>query len=242
MKRLQIASTAILITALLFANEVFCETKRWSDVAEFSYVDNQGNTELTSLLLNNTLKYPIAERVTGTWKLHALSASTEGEKTAEKYSTSLRLDYAISDRLYTFSDVSWLSDEFAKIDDRYYFGAGLGYNIIAGPKQTLLTEAGLNYTMDEYTNHTDKKYAGGRAFVKYAYNFNEKNSFEHGIEYLQNFENDKEYNVNSDTSVKSSLNNFLSLKSGYLVKYDNKPSEGAVRTDRMLTATLVVNF
>lgn len=218
------------------------ELKKITDVAQLSYIDTQGNTDLTTLLVINTFKYAPVDYLIATWKIEALKSSQDGEDTAERYTTFLRVDYNIRRRLYTFADVSWLQDEFAKIDDRYYFGAGLGYKILAGPKHFLDTEAGVNYTMDTYTDDTGNDYAGGRVFGKYAYSFTEKNRFEQSVEYLHDFDDRGNYNINSDTSITSALNSILSLKIGYQVKYDNEPASGAERTDRTMAVAMVVNF
>ncbi|MCC6543012.1 MAG: DUF481 domain-containing protein [Nitrospirae bacterium] len=239
-----IVHTFVLMLAVLypfFAAAETTEPKRITDEAQLSYVDSQGNTRLSSLLIVNTLKYTPVDYLIATWNIEALKASSEGESTAERYTTLLRLDYLIRSRMYSFADVSWLQDEFAKIDHRYYFGAGIGYKILAGPKHMLNTEAGINYTMDTYTNHTDSDYMGGRIFGKYTYNITPTNKFEQAVEYLHDFDNSENFNVNSDTSLSAALNSMLSLKTSYKVKYDNEPVGGAKYTDRVLALSLVVN-
>lgn len=244
-RKSKIAFASILLLAVLYPLQTSAEPsepKRITDVAQLSYIDAQGNTELTTMLLVNTLKYTPLDYLMATWKIEALKSSQDGKDTADRFVTSLRLDYKIKSRMYTFADVIYLQDEFANIDDRYYFGAGLGYNILVGPKHIFDTEAGINYTIDTYTNNTDNNYAGGRIFGKYAYNITEKNKFEQSFEYLLDFENSENYNVNSDTSLTAAFNSMLSLKTGYQVKYDNEPVGGAEYADRIMAVTLVVNF
>ena len=237
---------AVLMLAVLYPCFAIAETsepKRITDEAQLSYVDTQGNSRLSSLLLVNTLKYTPLDYLIATWNVEVLKTSQDGVGTAERYTTFLRLDYLISSRLYSFADVLWLQDEFANIDDRYYLGAGLGYKILAGPTHILNTEAGVNYTMDTYTTpDPDNNYLGGRIFGKYTYNFTAKNKFEQAVEYLHDFDNSENYNVNSDTSLTASINSMLSLKTSYKVKYDNEPVGDAVYADRILAVTLVVNL
>lgn len=218
------------------------EPKKINDEAQLSYIDTQGNTRMSSLLLVNTLKYTPIDYLIATWNIEALKTSQSGESTAERYTSFLRLDYLIGSRLYSFADVLWLQDTFANIDERYYLGAGIGYKIIAGPKHILNTEAGVNYTMDTYTDNTDNNYSGGRIFGKYTYNITAKNKFDQAVEYLHDFENSDNYNVNSDTSITAALNSMLSLKTSYKVKYDNEPVGDARYADRIMAVTLVVNL
>ena len=56
----------VLILVLFMATDVMAEDKKWSDEAEFSYVETGGNTEVKTLSLNNTLKYSFSEKLLGT--------------------------------------------------------------------------------------------------------------------------------------------------------------------------------
>lgn len=244
-RKTRIAFAAVLMLVLFLPLKASAETpdpKKITDVAQLSYINTQGNTDLTTMLLVNSLKYTPIDYITTTWKIEALKSSQEGKDTAERYMTSLRLDYRIESRLYTFADVQWLRDVFANIDDRYYLGAGLGYKILAGPSHILDAEGGINYTMDSYSDNTDNNYTGGRIFAKYAYLFSEKNKFEQTVEYLHDFEDSENYNINSETAIIAALNSILSLKTSYQVKYDNEPAGGAEYADRIMAVTLVVNL
>ncbi len=221
------------------------EDKRWSDVAEFSYVDTGGNTDVQTMSLNNTLKYGFSEDLTGTWNVKALTGETDGERTAKRYSTALRLSFKFSDRFYTLTEASWFRDRFAGIDDRYVVGVGLGYALVAGPKHSLNLEAGLSYTAEDYLDGAgkdDNEYAGGRLFAKYAYNFTERNVFSQFVEFLPDFSYSDNYMVNAETALVSALNSFLSLKTSYTINHDNVPVEGNRKRDTKLAVTLVVNF
>ena len=44
----------VLVLVLFVATDVFAEDKKWSDQAEFSYVETGGNTEVKTVSLKNT--------------------------------------------------------------------------------------------------------------------------------------------------------------------------------------------
>lgn len=179
----------------------------------------------------------------GEWKVGALYGETDGEKIAESYFTDLRLDYLFTNRFYSFAAAGWSQDEFAGIDSRYYVGPGVGYKFLTGPKHFLLGEAGANYVNEEYTDDTDEDYIVGRAYASYEYAFTEKNRFSQSVEYLYDFEDGDNYNVLSETALISALSDYLSLKTSYVVKYDNEPVPSTLKeTDTILSVTLVVNF
>lgn len=232
----------ILLPVLLSSDVFGQETKKWSDTAEFSYVDTGGNTDVQTALLNNMLKYAPDEFFTVAWTINMLSGETDGEKTAERYATALRTDYTLSPAYYVFGELSWMKDRFAGIEDRYRANVGVGYKILKGSTHKLDVEAGLNYNVEDYTDETDADYPGGRLFSKYEYHFTRKNYFAQWVEYLHDFDDPDNYRTNAETSLISSLNGFLSLKASYLIERDNVPVAGTKKTDTKLAMTLVANF
>lgn len=241
MKQLKFLS--ILLMIVFFAGAANGKEKKpWNDIAELSLVDTGGNSDVKSTFLNNTLKYTHSESILSSWKLSILSSETDGKKTAEKYSTSYRVDFKITGKIYSIGDLLWLKDQFAGIEQRYRYSVGLGYKILGGPKHKLSTEAGLNYTAEEYLNNTGDDYMGGRLFVSYAYNFTEKNFFSQWIEYLPDFDDSENYIVNAETSLVAALNSALSMKTSYLIAHDAEPVPGNKKTDTKLAVTLVINF
>ena len=76
----------LLLTSmvLLWTSAGYGEEKKLSDVAELSYVNTGGNTDVTSLSFNNALKYLPSEKASVLWKISHLQAKTEGVVTARK--------------------------------------------------------------------------------------------------------------------------------------------------------------
>lgn len=235
--------TAVFLT-LVFSTACFAqETKKWSDEAELSFVDTGGNSDTQTVSAKNLLKYQFSPKLTGTWKAGALSGKTDNERNAERFFTELRLDYALSERLYSYVNGGWLKDKFAGVSSRYYAGPGLGYKFLNGPRNFLAGEAGLNYVIEEYTNDTDRDYLGGRLFGLYEYHFNKKNKFTQSLEYLHDFDESTNYLINSETAVISALNGNLSLKASYIVNYDHDPVPSTLdTTDTIIAIALVANF
>ena len=222
---------------------VCAQEKKWSDQAELSFVDTGGNTDVTSLSAKNLLKYNFNDELQTAWKLGALYGQSDGEKNAESYFSDLRLDYLFAQHLYSFVNAGWSKNKFAGFDSRYYVGPGAGYKFLVGPKHFLLAEVSLNYVNETYIDDTDKDYLRGRAFTEYEYAFTDKNKFSQSVEYLYDFDDRNNYNVNSETALISALNNYLSLKTSYVVNYDNQPVPSTLKeTDTILSVTLVVNF
>ena len=233
----------VLFIVFAVVTGVCAQEKKWSDQAELSFVDTGGNTDVTSLSAKNLLEYEFSNELQVAWKLGALYGQSDGDKNAESYFSDLRLDYLFTKHLYSFVNAGWGKDKFAGFDSRYYVGPGAGYKFLVGPKHFLLAEVSLNYVNETYIDDTDKDYLGGRAFAEYEYAFTDKNKFSQSVEYLHDFDDRNNYNVNSETALISALSDYLSLKTSYVVKYDNQPVPSTLKeTDSILSVTLVVNF
>lgn len=230
-----------MVAGLAYAEDA--ADRKWSNETGFSYVQTTGNTEILTLALENVLGYTFSEKLEGVWNLRALNGETDGERTAERYFTDLRLDYLFSERLYGYVAGSWLSDEFAGFDARYALGPGVGYRMLVGPKHFLLAEVGLNYAHEDYVAADSAEFAEGRAFGEYEYAFTERNRLTLNSEFLQDFDDSDNYKLNTTAALTSALNDILSLKVAYEVRYQNRPVPAELeKTDTVFGAAVVVVF
>ncbi len=235
--------TIFIMIMLVTPALVFSQENKWQDEAELSYVSTGGNTDVTSLSAKNKLIYKFTDRLSGNWDLSALYGETDGDKTAERYATELRLDYAINERIYVGGAGGWLQDEFAGIEQRLYLGPTAGYKFILGPKHFLSAETGLDYVTEEYTNDKDADFMRGRAMGLYDFLLSEKSKFTQSLEYLHDFDNADNYNINSVTALITSLSDTFSIKTSYEVHFDNEPVPDSLEeTDTILSVALIVNF
>ncbi|MCG6909202.1 MAG: DUF481 domain-containing protein [Deltaproteobacteria bacterium] len=236
-----ILALGAMIVGTAFAEEP--ADKPWKDEAEFLFVQTGGNTDISTLAFKNLLTYDFTDALTGTWNIGALYTETDGDKSAERYYTDLRADYAVTERWYGYALGGWLRDEFAGFDERYYLGPGAGYKILIGPRHFLVAEAGLSYAHEDYVTEKPASFIEGRAYGKYEYAFTEKNRFSLWSEYLQDFDDGDNFKVNSEAAVVSALNDILSLKVSYGVRYQHRPiPDDLEKTDTVLGAAIVVTY
>ncbi len=238
----QMAWICVLVLTLV-VSKAWADDKNWGNQTELSYVESDGNSEVTTFAGKNILTVKQGEQLVYTWDVEALYGESDGQRNSERYSTRLRGDYLFTQRCYAALMVGWHKDSFAGIDDQYYAGGVAGYKLLLGPKNLWLAEAGLDYVGDEYTDNTERDYARARAFSEYQYLFTEKNRFLQSVEYLYDFDESDNYNINTVTSVSSALNDALSLKASYEIRYDNEPVPGTLDdTETLLTIALVINM
>lgn len=233
----------IVCVVTFFSTLVFAEDKKLSDEAELSLVDTGGNTDTTSVSVKNILLYKFNERVDGSWEFSMLYGETDGDKTAEQYATEIKISYAFNERLYIATIGGWEQDKFGGIEARYFLGPSMGYKFSMGPVHFLLFEAGLNYVMEEYPDDTDENFPEGRAYGEYQVAITEKSKFKQKIKFLHDFEDGDNYNIHSETSITSMLTDMFSLKTGYVIKYQNDPTpEDVDKIDTILSVALALNF
>ena len=237
---------AVLLISIGLVTNTYGEDekkKKWSDEAELSFVQTDGNTNVTTFAFGNTLKYQFSEKLDALWTLRALYGETDGQRNAENYRTELRGNYLINQRIYSYGQIGWFKDVFAGFDQGYSGGAGVGYKFLEGPKHFLNGEAGLNYTKEEYVDGTEDDFPEARAFGKYEYAFNERNRFSQILEFLDDLTDSNKYKFLSETAVIAQLSNSLSLKVSYEIRYNSKPvSSDLEKSDTLLSAAIVANF
>ena len=238
----------VMLVGVIIASFAYAEEpadKKWKDEAEFMFVQTGGNTDVRTLAFKNMLEYKFSKPLLGVWNISILDSETDGEQTAERYYSDLRLDYLFTEHWYAYALGTWLKDEFAGFKHRYTVGPGAGYKILIGPKHFLSAEAGLAYASEDYEDddESDEDFTEGRAYGKYEFAFTEKNRISLASEYLHDFNDNRNYKSNSEAAVISALTDVLSLKVSYEVRFQNRPKPSDLeKTDTLFGAAIVVTY
>lgn len=234
--------TLCVIPPLALADEL--QGKPWSDEAELSFVSTGGNSDVETLSAKNLYKLKFAESYTFIWKLEALNGKTDNILSAERYFADLRLEYAFSERAYSYINTGWLQDSFAGLDSRVNFSLGGGYRLLDGPDSFFKLEAGANNVKESYTTEApDRRFTEGRLFGEYIYHFTEKNKFSQSLESLHDLSDSERYRLNSETALWAALNDRFSLKISYQIKYNHRPVLDTLdKSDTILSTAIVANF
>jgi putative salt-induced outer membrane protein len=231
------------VAMLLVSTTVWAQEKGWSDKAEVSFVQTGGNTDVVSFKLKNLLKYNYSEQWSFQWRANVLFAKSNSEKSAERYDTEVRADYALSPHAYFYGQSGWAQDTFAGLDHRFFGGPGFGYVFLPGLRHVIGVELGGQFAKEDYTDGTDSDFMEGRVFCGYAFLFNDAVTFSQEVEYLHNFRTSGQFKVIAVTAIKTRLTDRFALRVAYEIRYDNQPTpEELKKTDTLLSASLVINF
>jgi putative salt-induced outer membrane protein YdiY len=209
--------------------------------AGIAYLDASGNTDLTSLTVNERLEWKRPRFLWAQW-VTAINGSTDGEESANLLAMGLRGDWKPRGRLSVYSLLSYDRNRFADIGRRFEEGAGLGYALIERPRHRLTIELGSQFVQQRNLARVSDNFLAGRGAEFYRYTIKENTYVEERLEYLPNFENSDDYRMNGEANVVAPLSRHLSLKLGYVVRFDNLPGPDVEKTDRFFTSGLQIAF
>ncbi len=247
--RFCLLATLFISFALLGAEEEKKE-KSWSDTAELSYVQTDGNSESNTLGFKNkyirkfdrsnfTFKVSgvraesatINRFATGTPENFTVVEEKTKEKTAENYNVSLKYDQKIKETFYWFSGLDWMRNQFAGMENRYSASLGLGNVWINRERLKFKTDYGIQYNDEDPTIEgpdTDTSYGALRLFYELEAGIGKKSNFKQGLEFVANLEETDDFRVDCLNELTTVLTDRLALKVSLEALYDNDPSLEAV--------------
>ena len=206
-----------------------------------AFLDASGNTDVTSLTVNERLEWKRPRFLWGQF-INAINGTTEGKESANLLAIGVRGDWKPHGRLSVYSLVNYDRNRFADIGRRFEEGAGLGWSLIERARHRLTTELGAQFVQQRNLDEVSDNFLAGRAAEFYRYTIKENTYVEERVEYLPNLETNEDYRMNGEANVVAPLSRRLSLKLGYVVRFDNLPEPGVKSTDRFLTSGLQIAF
>lgn len=214
---------------------------RWSHESEVSIVNIDGNTKSES--------YSGKQKTTYKWDKNVLIASarylqtkTASVETARAWDAGLRYEREISTLWSAYASQGAESDVYAGYVQRDNSDLGAKYQVFKSDIKDWTAEAGFRHTKIRTTTQENAYTNFGRVFSEYKTQINPSLSFNYWVEYLPNFKESEAYLLNTEASLSVMLSQIFSLKSGYLVKYQNQVAAGAERADKTFTTSLVAKF
>jgi putative salt-induced outer membrane protein len=222
-------------------------SRRWTDSAEFSYVQAGGNAETQTLGFKNEYEYTWPRAVftcsggglktesTKVLQRYAQGSDSdyevvevkETDTTAENYYLKGKFDRNITKRLFWYTAGGWDRNEFAGIRNRYSGSGGLGTIWVQRPALTFRTDYGLQLTREEQlypAADTDETYAAVRFSYKLQWRLFAASRCSQDFEAVINAEETRDFRASLQSSLSTSLNRHLALKVGLQLQYDNSPA------------------
>jgi putative salt-induced outer membrane protein len=184
------------------------------------------------------------------WDLNQLSlqarflrASAQDVENARNWNLGLKYEREVSKRWSGVIGQQVESDKFAGILQRYMSDAGSKFRIFKETSWQWNAEIGYRYTVENRLNGQQLNSNYARLYSEFSKEFVTGTSLKYWLEYLPNFTDSENYQFNTEISVSSMLNSIFSMKTGYLLRYNNAPPSGVqFRTDTVATTALVAKF
>lgn len=217
------------------------EEARYKTKTVISYSNTKGNTETSQfgLALHGERK---RKKNTITLDLSALQSSSNGIENNNKWLALLQYDRALSEELYFNYLISYGEDRFSGFDYQFNTGPGLGYKVLQSDTQKLNLRGNVLYSKDSIAGGGSNEYVSGLAGLEYVWQILDNLSFREDATYKSQVDDADNYFVYSKTAINSKINGNFSLGLSYQIDYKNIPAETKERTDRVLLASLIIDY
>lgn len=210
--------------------------------SEAGVVITSGNTKTQSYLLRQLDQYEWKANV---FKLTGrfLRTVAKGQQTAKNWSLGLRYERELADRFSIFLAQTLDSDIFAGYRQKYSTDVGGKYHIFKTEEQKWFVEAGYRYTIENRVSGEHRYNHYARVYTEAERQWNKSFSTKLWLEYLPNFTTTEDWQFNGEASLTAMLTEIFSIKSAYMLRFDNLPAPGAThKTDSTFTTSLVAKF
>lgn len=162
-------------------------------------------------------------------------------ESGKSWDLGLRYERAVSEVFSIFAGQNAESNKFAGYNVRYNTDLGLKYTILKDETMFWISELGYRFTSEDRVTPPNQSFHKVRIFTEANKDWTKTVSTKVGIEYLTNFSEGKDWQVNTDLSVSAMLSSIFSIKTSYLLKYDNE-SAPKKNADSVFTTALVAKF
>ncbi|HTY06172.1 MAG TPA: DUF481 domain-containing protein [Gemmatimonadales bacterium] len=203
-------------------------------------VTTSGNTSVTTFNFGNGFAY-IAHPWVFSEAATMIYGSTHDTVNNDQYHLLLRVDYTIHDGLSAYLYGGFDRDRFAGVVSRYQEAGGFSWKAVATPVDLLTLEAGVAENQQQNVGGgPSESFVAARAAVTYKRMLNKTAFAQEALEVLPDLQHSQNLRINSETDLVAPLSTAISLKVGYVIRFDNLPPAGFKKTDRILTTGIQI--
>ncbi|MBS1959433.1 MAG: DUF481 domain-containing protein [Bdellovibrionales bacterium] len=233
------------LSLTLFATGARAEDKNGlKNESEAGIVITGGNAQTSTMSLKQTSTL-VEDLNTYKFTANYLRTSTAGNETALQWGLGVRYERGLSDSFSLFLGQLLESNIYQNIQQRY--ATDFGGKYIWRDLETFKwnSELGYRFARENYVTAKPDAFKNInfiRLYNEVQYFFSKTVSTKWWFEFLPNITDSDAYQFNTELSLTAALSDVFSVKSGYLIKYNNKPEGGVLKTDSTFTTALVAKF
>jgi putative salt-induced outer membrane protein YdiY len=235
-----------LIILLLTACPLFAQEpppKPWTSAFGAGLALTSGNTSTRNYNLSLTTKYDPKTRLLFKAEALYILGKSDGVKQVDKATADAREEYTLSDRTFTFGEVSYLRDPFKGISYSVAPVAGVGYRIFKSDRRTLSVDGagGAIFENDLGIGRSSSGALKGGENFEWAISPSSKLTQKiTGIWKTKDFA-DSLYHF--DAGLTTTIATRAELKLAYNYDYKNRPPSAAIKKgDSALFAAVLLKF
>ncbi len=229
-------ASALMVAATLSGLGVAAEGENtWKGGAELGFVSTAGNSKTKTVNARLDIKKSWRQWADN-YKIDALNSKQDGIRSAEKYTTSNKLQYNINDTDYAFWEVDYEKDRFSGFE--YQAGSSFGYGrvLLRNDRHDWDVEVGPGYRISEVESGDKQE----DAVLKLATHYEWKISSSAKFNQLLSHEEGEDNSISrSESALTTKINGVLAMKVSYKMKYVDVVPVGFERTDTETAVTLV---
>ncbi len=213
----------------------------WKNESQAGVVLTSGNTDTTTETVGEIASYQFGANVvkfTGSY----LYQKSAGIVSGKSWSLGLRYERILNEKLSIFLGETVEGNRFIGLNQRYSTDIGAKYSLVKEDAFTWFAEGGYRYTKENLIL-VSRGLHYARVYTELEKKFSPTVSMKYWIEYLPNFTVSQDWQLNTELSLSAAISSIFSVKSAYLLKYDNQiNAPGLVKTDKTFTTSLVAKF
>lgn len=235
-----------VLAGLLWPGALVAQQQRepgWYDQAEISFVLTAGNSESSTLGVENRLErlFPGSKLTFDAGGIRVETRSTErsaigtpadfviveqsdSRPTTENYFAALRYDRELSARSYVYASGGWVRNRFAGIDDRWTGAAGFGWQLIQSKWTAFQVDLAATATSEQPVVGDSDTFAGLRVSWDLGHRLTETTKLTSLLVVDENLSETEDLRAEFDNSVAVDISGTLALKTGLKLLYDNLPA------------------
>ena len=234
---------AIAMVSSAYAQETKPPVKPWTSSIGAGLAVTSGNTDTQNYNFSFSTKYDPKTRFVFKADALLLRGSSNGETQVDRATAAAREEYSLSDRTFTFAEVSYLRDPFKDIDYLIAPVAGAGYRIIKSDTRNLTVDAAAGMQIESNALLGRTNSGAIKAGEDFDWALSKTSKFTQKFTGLWKTDDFGDALYHFDAGLTTSVMTRLELKVAYAYDYKTRPPSVTIeKGDSALFAALLFKF
>jgi putative salt-induced outer membrane protein len=230
------------ILLLLLTTSVYAQ-KPWTSTFGAGLALTSGNTSTRNYNLSFTTKYDPKTRLLFKAEALYLLGSSNGEKQVDKATADAREEYTLSDRTFTFAELSYLRDPFKGISYSVAPLAGVGYRIFKSDRRTLSVDGAAGAIVENDLGIGRTTSGALKAGENFDWTISPSSKLTQKITGIWKTKDFADSLYHFDAGLATTIATRAELKLAYTYDYKNRPPSPEIRKgDSALFAAVLFKF